>query len=245
MKQLIELIRALLRKPVYMATTVNIPTEHNVKEEPVSTPMNYQLLFKTAMPSMDTKWTNPLIIAVEEFGITDERLCMFLAQIGHESNDLRTLTENLNYSVSALTALFGNRITVEQAEMFGRKPGQVADQVSIANIIYGGKWGERNLGNTEDGDGWKFRGRGAKQITGRYNYMKCGEALALPLLQAPYLLVEPIHAVRSAAWFFTTYTDGIDIVKVTKQINGGSNGLDDRRERYERTLRVYKEQSNG
>lgn len=178
------------------------------------------------------RWFPHINIAIEQFGVsTLEDTAMFIAQVGHESNGFSTLIENLNYSVSGLKKMFGHRLTDYQCEMLGRVTGkQIAYQPQIANIVYGG----RN-GNRAPDDGWKFRGRGLLQITGRNNYAKCGVALGIDLLATPELLEQEHFAAKSAAWFFTTrggvlYTG--DIVRVTKLINGGLNGLDDRRKRY-------------
>lgn len=97
-------------------------------------------------------------------------------------------SENLNYSVEALTSKFGKRISAQDAQRFGRKAGQVADQQAIANAIYGGAWGAKMLGNTEPGDGWNFRGRGLCQCTGRANYRKFETLLGIPFTSNPSLM---------------------------------------------------------
>ena len=179
--------------------------------------------------------------------ITLHRVAQWLAQMGHESGDLRTTTENLNYRVSALTNMFGNRISTSDAARWGRndQTGQRANQEQIANIIYGGEWGRRNLGNTQPGDGWKFRGRGLIQITGRHNYATCSLALYgnTILLDEPEILAEPDGAVRSACWFWNTRklnvpADAQDTRTVTKIINGGVTSLPDRQDRYLRYVRI-------
>ncbi|WP_317852629.1 glycoside hydrolase family 19 protein [Escherichia coli] len=115
--------------------------------------------------------------------------------------------------------------------MLGRVDGkQVAHQPQIANLVYGDR-----MGNNSQGDGWKYRGRGLLQITGRENYTKCGTALNLDLISTPELLTQERHAARSAAWYFTLrgcllYSG--DVERVTQIINGGQNGIKDRRERY-------------
>ena len=195
-----------------------------------------------AMPRIDLgKWEDSIIRSTSEWNISDERFCMFLAQTGHESNDLNTLTESLNYSVEALLKLFGrHRISFEDAHKYGRKAGQKANQQMLANILYGGDWGRINLGNTEEGDGWKYRGRGAKQITGRHNYKVCGDAIGANLTDHPELLVrDKLVSMNAACWYFHTRTSGINIEQVTRQINGGLNGLADRKKRYEAALREY------
>ncbi|ENB4647580.1 glycoside hydrolase family 19 protein [Salmonella enterica subsp. enterica serovar Newport] len=178
------------------------------------------------------RWYPHITAAMSEFGITaplDQ--AMFIAQTGHESAGFTVLKESFNYSVEALKKTFGKRLTTYQYEMLGRIDGrQVAHQPQIANLVYGGR-----MGNKDAGDGWKYRGRGLLQITGRENYVRCGAALKLDLISTPELLTQEKHAARSAAWFFTLrgclmYSG--DVVRVTQIINGGQNGLADRNSRY-------------
>lgn len=180
------------------------------------------------------RWYLHIDAAMKEFGITAVNdQAMFIAQLGHESAGFTTLVENFNYSVDGLKKTFGKRLTPYQCEMLGRVDGkQTAHQPQIANLVYGGR-----MGNIAEGDGWKYRGRGLLQITGRENYTKCGTALKLDLVSTPELLVQERHAARSAAWFFALrgcllYSG--DIVRVTQIINGGQNGLNDRKVRYSR-----------
>lgn len=178
--------------------------------------------------------------ACERFGIdTPARVAGFLSQVGHESGGLGTLQESLNYRVEALMGLFGrHRITEPEAMMYGRIEGkQPANQEALANLLYGGDFGRKNLGNTEPGDGWKFRGRGLKQLTGRSNYDRCGQALGLDLVASPDLLVQPEAAALSAAWFWKAnnlneLADKADVAAMTKRINGGAIGLDQRKALY-------------
>jgi putative chitinase len=194
-------------------------------------------------------WYDVMTQTLPEYQITTwQRVAQWIAQVGHESGDFRTVTENLNYRNTALSAKFGNRITLAEANRLGRNDatGQRANQEGIANVIYGGEWGRRNLGNTQPGDGWRFRGRGLIQVTGRSNYSACSRALygdEQILLTEPDLLSEPDGAIRSACWFWNSRklnvpSDMEDIITVTRLINGGTNGLDDRRDRYARARRV-------
>lgn len=180
------------------------------------------------------RWFQHIDTAMKEFGITATNdQAMFIAQVGHESNGFSSLKESFNYSVDGLKKTFGSRLTAYQCEMLGRIDGrQVAHQPQIANLVYGGR-----MGNNSPGDGWKYRGRGLIQITGRENYTQCGTALKLDLVSTPELLEKELHAARSAAWYYTTrgcllYSG--DIVRVTQIINGGQNGLVDRKARYTR-----------
>lgn len=168
---------------------------------------------------------------------TPLRRAHFLAQIDHESNGFRTVRENLNYAVDALLKMFPRRIDPADARRFGRMPGQPANQEAIANAIYGGEWGAKNLGNTEEGDGWKFIGRGLIQITGRANYAQCSREMlgSGQLLGAPQLLESADLAAMSAGWFWhsrglNALADQDDIEGVTRVINGGKNGLGHRKE---------------
>lgn len=180
------------------------------------------------------------------FDITSpRRIVGFLSQIGHESQGLRKLEENLNYSTDALLSMFGrHRITVEQARKFGRRPGQAANPEGIANAIYGGEWGLRNLGNTQPGDGYRFRGRGLKQLTGRDNYKRAGQALGEDFITHPERLLMPVNAALSAGWFWSAHglnqaADRGDVLAMTKIINGGTNGLDKRMALWRTGMEVF------
>ena len=140
--------------------------------------------------------------------IGPKRVAAFIAQIGHESGQLKYVKE-----------IWGP--TAAQAKYEGRK----------------------DLGNTVAGDGSKYRGRGLIQITGRANYMACGEALGLDLIKQPELLEKPQHACMSAAWFWATkglntLADADQFDKITRRINGGQNGAADRQALYARALKV-------
>lgn len=165
---------------------------------------------------------------------TPRRQAAFLSQIGHESGGMARLSENLNYRVDALLRMFGrHRISEADARRFGRTDTQRANQEALANILYGGEWGRRNLGNTQPGDGWRYRGRGLKQLTGRSNYARCGAAIGLDLVGNPDLLMEPEAASLSAGWFWNangcnSLADSADVAGLTKRINGGDFGLAER-----------------
>ncbi|KTG94923.1 glycoside hydrolase family 19 protein, partial [Enterobacter hormaechei] len=177
-----------------------------------------------------TRWFPHIDAAMKEYGITaplDQ--AMFIAQMGHESTRFTRLVENLNYAVENLVPTFGShRITQQQAAALGRTATQPANQKAIANLVYGGEWGKEHLGNQVSGDGWKYRGRGLKQITGLSNYRNCGHALKLDLVTQPELLEQDEYAARSAAWFYVSrgcLLHSGDVERVTLIINGGRNGL--------------------
>jgi len=161
-----------------------------------------------------------------------KRVAAFIAQIGHESGHLTRLVESLNYSADALRKMWPSRFDMELASAVARKPEQ------IANIAYGNR-----MGNIIPGDGWKYRGRGLIQITGKNNYRVCGEALGLDLIAQPELLEKPQHACMSAAWYWATnglntLADAGKFDAITQRINGGQNGAADRQTLYARALKV-------
>lgn len=159
-----------------------------------------------------TEWLPVIEQAMREFGInTKERQAMFLAQIGHESGGMHYTTE-----------IWGN---------------------TAAQISYEGR---KNLGNTETGDGFKYRGRGLIQVTGRSNYTQVATALGIDCVNDPDILAEPVNAARSAAWWWKSrnlnkYADIGDVVGCTKVINGGTNGLEHRRQLYGQAMSVLPE----
>ena len=182
------------------------------------------------------RWFPHIDAAMKEFGITaplDQ--AMFIAQCGHESTSFTQLVESFNYSVAGLAGFVkAKRITQDQANSLGRKSSEkvlpLERQRAIANLVYSNRYGNKSAG-----DGWKYRGRGLKQITFLDNYLRCGTALRLDLVSNPELLEKDINAARSAAWFYTSsgclkYSG--DLVRVTQIINGGQNGIDDRRARF-------------
>lgn len=182
-----------------------------------------------AATGADPKWYKPLTVAMQRFGInTPLQRAHFLAQIGHESGGFTRLVENLNYSAAALLRTWPTRFDEDIAARLARKPEM------IANYVYGGR-----LGNTEPGDGWRYRGRGLVQLTGRANYEEACRAVGLPLADKPELLEEPEAAALSAAWYWSSRNLGVladrdDLIAVTRRINGGMHGLDDRRKRLTR-----------
>jgi Predicted chitinase len=183
------------------------------------------------------RWFQPVNAAMDEFGITSiDDQAIFIAQVGHESGGFTRIVENLNYSADGLLATFGKYFDAESAQKYGRTTEHAANQQAIANIVYANRMGNGYPGSN---DGWSYRGRGLIQITGRDNYRDCGTGLGTDLLLVPQPLEQDDYAARSAAWFYASkgcLKQAGDIVAVTKIINGGTNGLDDRKARYQVAL---------
>jgi putative chitinase len=169
---------------------------------------------------------------MDKFGInTPLRLSHFLAQTGHESGGFKITTENLNYSASGLSSIFKKYFTTESATEYQRKPEK------IANIVYANRMGN---GNQASGDGWKYKGRGYIQLTGKDNYAAFDKTVEDDILSTPELVATK-YPLLSAAWFWSKNglnaisdkgaTDEV-ITKVTKKINGGVIGLEDRKKHF-------------
>lgn len=193
-------------------------------------------------PVLAERWYHPIMATMEAYKIDNPlRQSHFLAQIGTESGGLRYIEESFNYSVEGLR-IFGSRLSDDQRRLLGRRYGEapltVIQQAEIANLVYGGRYG-----NIDDGDGWRYRGRGLKQITFRENYHSCGEALGLDLETNPELLLDNMNAACSAGWFWQVnncndIADRNDVRGLTRRINGGLNGLKERSIRTKLALRV-------
>ena len=178
-------------------------------------------------------WMPCLLHAFERFEINSPaRIAAFLAQAAHESAELTRLTENLNYSAAGLMKTWPKRFPTQAiADQCARQPEK------IANVVYANRIGN---GPPESGDGWRYRGRGIFQLTGKGNYQETAEALSIDLLAAPEKLEEPSMAARSAGWFWKSRglntladcapgeDDIADFVRITQIINGGRTGLAER-----------------
>ena len=184
--------------------------------------MTYDQLDKLGI---DQKWLAPLEEAFAKYDIdTPKRQAAFIGQCAHESGNFKTLQENLNYSAEGLMKTWPSRFsTIEIANQYARQPAKIAGKV------YNGR-----LGNTSEEEAAKYLGRGLIQLTGRENYANCGTAIGVDLIGNPNLLIEPKHAAMSAAWFWNkkglnALADAGDYETMTKRINGGLIGLDDRK----------------
>ncbi|ROH93008.1 glycoside hydrolase family 19 protein [Stagnimonas aquatica] len=181
-------------------------------------------------------WTAVLNSAMAEFQIASraDRIAAFLAQIAHESGEMRRLVENLHYSsAKRICAVWPKRFPTE-----ADAAPYVAQPEKLANRVYADRMGN---GDAASGDGWRFRGRGLLQVTGRGTYKAVGTALGLPLTGNPDLLLQAGPAARSAAHYWRSNglneladdrsddDDDADFVTITVKINGGKNGLTERR----------------
>ena len=185
---------------------------------------------------IDEKWLDPLNQTFVKYDInTALRQAAFIGQCQHESANFTKLEEGLNYSATRLMAVWPSRFpSLDVANQYANNPEK------LANKVYGGR---ADLGNKEDGDGFKFHGRGCIQLTGRDLYERCGEALGVDLISEPTLLAEPMYACLSAGWFWNKKSlndlaDTGDYETMTKRINGGLNGLDDRKAKIAKALSV-------
>jgi putative chitinase len=185
------------------------------------------------------KYYDGLVKAMEEFEInTPLRIAAFLAQVAHESGNFRAVHENLNYKAEGLQKIFHKYFPdAETANEYARQPEK------IANRVYANRMGN---GDEASGDGWRYCGRGLIQLTGKSNYTACGEDLDVDLHENPEYLETPEGAARSAAWFWDSrdlndLADEKNIKEITKKINGGYIGLEEREKNYEHALSVLGE----
>lgn len=189
-----------------------------------------------------TEYLPHLLAGMAEFGINNElRIAAYLSQLAQESTQLTHWVENLNYSAARLCQVWPRRFpTIAEAALYAHNPE------GLANKVYGGR---RDLGNTQPGDGWRFRGRMPMQATGRGMYVTIGELLGIDLTSKPDISLQPEIAFRASACIFArikncnALADGLiqnpnNLVLITKLINGGKHGLAERLEYYRRARRV-------
>lgn len=192
----------------------------------------------TCEAAMAEKWVVALEATCRRYEInTPERIAGFLSQVGHESGGFRYTSENLNYSPARLMHVFPKYFPNESlANAYGRQPEK------IANRVYASRMGN---GDEASGDGWRFRGRGLIQLTGKDNYVAfMMEADNMALLEPDTVATSPSLAAGCAGWFWDKYglnafADKRDVVGMTRRINGGTNGLDDRQMRYARLVQYF------
>lgn len=181
-------------------------------------------------------WHHALVQLLPDYDInTPKRIAAFIAQCSHESGGFRVLTENLNYKAAGLRRIFPKYFfTDELAKQYEKQPRK------IANRVYASRMGN---GDESSGDGFRYCGRGLIQLTGKSNYQAFADSLEMKVEDVPDYLATFEGAAQSACWFWETnnlnrFADAGDILNMTKRINGGTIGLEDRKKHYEHALHV-------
>lgn len=237
---LLDRLTGLLR-PASRQGSLDSPGQMPPKPAPIVSPITVSLLEALGIRHALAQQYAPLLrIAASRYQIdtTPRRLTAWLATIAHESARLTTLVENLNYSAQGLARTWPSRY----ADMTGQ-PTATAIRIArhpeqIANLTYAGRMGNGSAGS---GDCWRYRGRGLIQITGRDNYARAGAELGYNLIAHPERLEEPYLAAMSAAEWWHRHgcnqlADTGDMAAITRRVNGGLNGLDDRLRLYSAAL---------
>ena len=177
-----------------------------------------------------------------QYGVTHQQdIADILAHISVETGGFRSLSENLNYSVQRLLVTFGrHRISEAKARQFGRTSNRKADQVSIANEVYGGAYGKKNLGNIMLGDGWAYRGSGPGQVTGRANFKRAEKLTGIAFVNNPDLMRSADEGMKATLalwkhWNMNKYQGGS--VASRKKWNGGTHGLAEYQAAYARAMK--------
>jgi putative chitinase len=185
------------------------------------------------------QWHTALAQLLPDYEInTPQRIAAFVAQCAHESGNFTALRENLNYKAVTLRKIFPKYFpTDEMAQQYASMPNK---QQAIANLVYANRMGN---GPPESGDGWRFAGKGLIQLTGKENYTWFAASLGISVEEAAEYLETFEGAAQSACWFWetnklNTWADRGDILTLTKRINGGTIGLDDRIKHYNHALHV-------
>lgn len=200
------------------------------------TEKQFQMLFPRANNSK--AWTNAINELLPKYDINPgPRLWMFLAQCGHESAGFTAFRENFNYSRDGLLRVFPKYFDRLNVDQYARQPEK------IANRVYANRMGN---GNEASGDGWRYRGAGILQITGKSNMEAFFKVIYPDTWQdcKPETLLEPYNSIAAACWFWQTrnlnrVSDREDVEAATRLINGGTNGIDDRKNRYAYAKKLF------
>lgn len=212
-----------------------------------------ELMAAGIKPEVAERWLPHVQRALERFDISSSRqVAAWIAQTAHESGGYTMLTENLNYKATTMAACWPKRFAEVGQDGKPKRdakgvlvPNKFALALAgkpelIANVVYANRMGN---GPVESGDGFAFRGRGLKQLTGRENVTRFSKAVGVDCVSNPDLLTSPEYAALSAAWFWSVnkcgaLADADDFVGLTRKINGGTIGLDDRQRRYKAVLQA-------
>jgi putative chitinase len=229
----------IIDKPVYDKIIITPEEVKDLNKNPYTFNFTFEKFSRILVNPQEKQWYDAMYEILPKYGInTPERVAGFLAQTCHESLDYTVLEENLYYSASGLRKTFPRYFSsTSTAAAYAKKPQK------IANLVYASRMGN---GNPASGDGYKFRGRGPIQITGKFNYTACSKFLYkdLRLVNDPdVILKSKVDCVMSACWFWSSkninkYCDKKDVAGMTKVINGGSNGLADRKVRFNKYLLI-------
>jgi putative chitinase len=181
-------------------------------------------------------WHHALVQLLPDYDInTPRRIAAFIAQCSHESGGFRVLTENLNYKAAGLRRIFPKYFpTDELAKQYEKQPSKIANRVYANRMANGDEY---------SGDGFRYCGRGLIQLTGKSNYQAFADSLEMKVEDVPEYLQTFEGAAQSACWFWETnnlnkFADAGDILNMTKRINGGTIGLEDRKKHYDHALHV-------
>lgn len=223
------------------------------------TPELKHLIAAGVKPAVAEKWLQPVQSALYQFDIFSSRqVAAWLAQCAHESGGFTRLEEDLNYKATTMAVCWPNRFAEQEPDPSRpnkTRPKKDAKGANIpnkfalalqfkpealANVVYSGRMGN---GPVESGEGWLYRGRGLKQLTGKDNVRRFSVAAGVDFVAQPDLLIQPQYAAQSAAWFWSVnkcgpLADADDFVGLTKRINGGTIGLADRKARYDAVLKA-------
>lgn len=191
-------------------------------------PSREKLIAAIASRSRNPQFNGILADAILQAHIPN--IAEFLGQVFYESANLSDFTESLDYTVDALVNKFSRaRISIEQAKLYGRYGKKPADQKMIANTIYGGNWGLKNLGNTQPNDGWHFKGVGPIQLTGRANITKFAKDIGdLDIIVNPHRIGSELEtAAKSAVWYWTKFKNldalGSNVREITRKVTGSAS----------------------
>jgi putative chitinase len=198
--------------------------------------MNILAALRATLPRAPQPWLVELARVLPGTTLdTPAEIASFVAQLAHESDQFSRLEENLNYSATRLMEIWPRRFPdLITAQKYGRDP------VRLANHVYGARLGNRG---PDSGDGWRYRGRGPIQITGRRNYERFELATQLPALAVPEILLQPHAGIRSALWYWQIARldqddDDNDVRAETGKINGGEHGLRQRQLYFDAMMRA-------
>jgi len=222
--------------PVIRVSPMTLPKAITAPDLPMATPDQLRRIMPDLSPDDAVVWAAKLADACKRYGVDNPlREAMFLAHVAQESAGLTKFEEGLDYSAERLTKVWRKRYpTLAAAAPYAHNPQ------ALANKTYSNRMGN---GNVASGDGYRFRGRGPIQLTGRGLYAECGKAIGFDLVANPDLLLEIGVGSRSAAWYFQSRgcirkADARDVRGATYAINGGYNGVEEREAYYERAKAV-------